>query len=103
MSKPQTEGAAKSPFVIIRTYSAGVHFGYLASHEGKCVTLHQSRRVHYWQGAASLSQMAIDGIGNPKNSRVAMEVPSITLTEAIEIIPAEQARINLENQPVWKV
>lgn len=90
-------------FVIVRTYSAGVHFGYLKSQEGKQVVLERSRRVHYWEGAASLSQMAVEGVKKPNNCRFAMQVPEITLLEAIEIIPAESARVNLESVPVWKV
>lgn len=90
-------------FVIVRTYSAGVHFGYLKSQNGKEVVLTDSRRVHYWEGAASLSQMAVDGIKKPKSSRVAKVLPEIMLTEAIEIIDAELARKNLQNQPTWEV
>ena len=51
--------------VLVRTYSAGVHFGYLEKKEGKEVMLRKTRRVYYWSGAASLSQMAIDGVKNP--------------------------------------
>jgi len=92
----------ENKFVIVRTYSAGVHFGYLKSVDGKVVTLTRSRRVHYWSGAASLSQMAMEGVKNPSSCRFAVELPEITLTEAIEIIPAEAGRVNLESVPVWK-
>lgn len=70
--------------VIVRTYSAGVHFGYLVSREGKEVTLERSRRIWSWQGANTLSEIATRGL-DTKRSRVAVPV-SITLTEAIEII-----------------
>lgn len=93
-------------FVIIRTHSAGVHFGILTemSADGKLVKLTESRRVHYWDGAASLSQMAIDGIKNANKSRVSVALPEILLTESIEIIPcSENAIENLKNQPIWGV
>ena len=90
-------------FVLIRTYSAGVHFGYLKERDDKEVTLRKSRRIWYWKGACSLSQIAVDGVSVPNDCKIAMEVDSITLTEAIEIIPiTEKAKINLENVPVWK-
>ena len=90
-------------YVLIRTYSAGVHFGYLEKKDGKEVTLRKSRRVWYWSGANSLSQLATDGVNAPKDCKIAIEVDSITLTEAIEIIPiTKKAKVNLDNVPVWK-
>lgn len=91
--------------VLIRSYASGVHFGTLQSETftpaGKVVTLTDSRRIHYWQGAASLSQVALEGINS---GRVAMALPAIEVVNVIETIPLSDAAItNLENQPVWKV
>ena len=47
--------------VIVRTYSAGVHAGILKSRDGKEAVLTDARRIWYWDGAATLSQLAIDG------------------------------------------
>lgn len=105
--KQQMAESEGRTFVVVRTYSAGVHVGYLDfqnPENPKEVRLNNSRRIHFWKGAASLSQMAMEGISNAAESRVAMTLPSITLTEAIEVIPCtEAARTNLEGQPVWKV
>lgn len=95
------------PFVIIRTQSAGVHFGYLKKREstlaGIEVELIESRRVWYWDGAASLSQMAVDGVNKPENCKFSMEVESIQLV-AIEIISVtEKAQSNLTKVKIWKV
>jgi len=88
---------------MIRTYSAGVHFGYLKRHEGKEVELVNSRRIWSWSGACSLSQLAIDGSKDIDNCKIAMKVPSIILTEAIEIIPmSEKSMTNLYGAEVWK-
>lgn len=70
--------------VIVRTYSAGVHFGYLKRRDGKEVELERSRRIHSWWGAKSCSGLAAKGLDQSR-SDVADRV-SITLTEAIEII-----------------
>ena len=75
--------------VIIRTYSAGVHFGTLAARDGKEVTLTNARRIWYWEGAFTLSAVAQSGVN--KNSRLSVAVPEILLTEAIEIIPCSKA------------
>ncbi|KKK57186.1 hypothetical protein LCGC14_3057000 [marine sediment metagenome] len=90
-------------YVLVRTYSAGVHFGYLEKRDGKEVTLRKSRRIWYWKGACSVSQIAVDGVTAPDECKIAIEVDSITLIEAIEIIPiTEKAKINLQNVQIWK-
>jgi hypothetical protein len=90
-------------FVCIRTYSAGVHCGYLKERDGKEATLVDSIRIHYWSGAASLSQLAMDGVNNPGSCRFAMPVSEIILTEVIEVIPmTEKAVTNIKSVPSWK-
>ena len=69
--------------VIVRTYSAGVHFGKLASRNGKEVVLKDARRIWYWEGAFTISAVARLGIS--AKSKISVEVPEILLTEAIEI------------------
>lgn len=85
--------------VIVRTHSAGVHFGYLVSRNGKEVTLHRSRRIWSWHGANTLSEIATNGL-DPQRSRVAVEV-SITLTEAIEIIECTETSVRLIGEAKW--
>ena len=82
--------ASEKP-VIVRTYSAGVHFGYLARREGEEVDLVRSRRIWRWVGAWTLSEIATTGLDAAK-SKVAAPV-SITLTEAIEIIDCTPAAV----------
>ena len=77
--------------VIVRTHSAGVHFGYLVHRAGKEVTLERSRRIWRWLGAWTLSEIATSGL-DPKKSKVAAAV-NITLTEAIEIIDCSLAAV----------
>jgi len=76
--------------VLVRTYSAGVHFGTLESREGKEVVLKNARRLWSWKGACSLSQVAMDGV-DLTNSKISVLVPHIELTEGIEIIPMSKA------------
>ena len=89
-------------YVIVRTYSAGCFAGELVSREGSEVTLANARRLWYWDGAASLSELAVRGTSKPHDCNFPVAVPSIVLTEAIEIIPATpQARLSIESVPVW--
>ena len=94
----------KNRFVIVRTYSAGVHAGRLVRAHGKEVTLADSIRIWYWKGAASLSQLAMEGVKDPSACKFAMPVELITLTEAIEIIPCTlKAKKIIKGVPSWKM
>lgn len=92
------------PFVCIRTFSAGVHFGYLKSRDGKEVELVNAIRVYYWKGACSLSELATNGSSDIKNCKYSVTVPHIVLTEAIEIIDVTQkAKEQMEGAKRWKM
>ena len=78
---------------MVRTYSAGVFLGTLKERAGKEVTLTDARRMWYWDGAASLSQLATTGTSKPDKCRFPAPVNEVLLTEAIEIIPATEAAI----------
>lgn len=80
-------------YVIVRTYSAGVFAGNLSKREGQEVTLINARRLWYWDGAASLSQLAIDGVSKPENCKFPPEVPSILLLQAIEVLPCTEKAV----------
>ena len=89
-------------YVIVRTYSAGVHAGYLKSQEGKEVEMVNARRLWYWKGAASLSQLAVDGVACPTECKFPCEVETLKLTEAIEIIPCtDKAMESIKGVPIW--
>lgn len=91
------------PYVIIRTYSAGVHAGYLKSRTGKEVTLLHARRIWYWEGAASLSQLATDGTSKPDKCKFPCEVSQIELTESIEVLQCTQkAKDSIQNVKIWQ-
>lgn len=93
----------KKPFVVVRTYSAGVHAGHLESLDGKNVELSDSIRIWYWKGAASLSQLAMEGVKNPSECKFAVPVKKLLLTEAIEILyTTAAAEKNIKGVPSWK-
>jgi hypothetical protein len=88
--------------VLVRTYSAGVHVGTLKSRDGKEVVLTNARRVWYWDGAATLSQLAMEGTSKPENCKFPCPVNEILLTDAIEIIPiTDKARESIAGVKVW--
>ena len=90
-------------YVIVRTYSAGVFAGILEERIGKEVTLSNARRIWYWEGAASLSQLAVDGTSKPEKCKFPVAVPKVLLTECIELLSVtNEARKSIESVPIWK-
>ncbi len=84
-------------FCLVRTYSAGVHCGILTESHGTAVTLTNARRIWRWNNANTLNELAMKGAGKDY-TRISEPVPTILLTEAIEVIPcSEKARKNLED------
>jgi hypothetical protein len=94
-----TANTAELKPVIVRTYSAGVHFGYLKARTGKEVSLEKSRRIWRWFGAWTLSEIATSGLDTGK-SKIGAPV-AITLTEAIEIIDCTPNAVRSIEAVTW--
>lgn len=93
----------KKKYVIVRSYSAGVFAGELESQKGKEVVLTNARRLWYWAGAASLSQMAMEGTNKPNDCKFPVTVDRVQILEAIEILDVtKQAKASIEGVPVWR-
>lgn len=84
----------ENKYVLVRTYSAGVHLGTLVSLEDTRVILKDARRLWYWSGAFTLNAVAEKGI-DFKNSKISIAVPEIVLTQAIEVIPITENLIEV--------
>jgi hypothetical protein len=74
-------------YYIVRADRAGVFFGHIKERTGNEVTMTDVRRLWYWEGAASLSQMAVDGVSRPRDCKFTVTVPEMTILGVIEIIP----------------
>jgi hypothetical protein len=89
-------------YVIVRTYSAGVFAGTLGERVGREVTLRDARRLWYWAGAATLSELATRGTSTPSDCKFPAPVPEVLLLEAIEILAvAEVARQSIAGVKAW--
>ena len=90
-------------YVIVRTHSAGVFAGYLDSRNGREVVLLNARRLWRWSGAASLSQLAMEGVKNPNSCKFPCEVIRVELLEAIEILDVtSSAEKSIKDVPIWE-
>lgn len=93
--------------VIIRADRAGVFYGTLAEKEntpsGVEVKMQNCRRMWYWDGAASLSQLAVDGTKAPEECKFTITVGEMVIEDVIEIIPCtKDAQQSIEAVKEWK-
>lgn len=101
MKTPKT--TKTKPYVIIRSVNAGVFAGYLQKKDGSEVILTEARRIWQWAGAATLSQLAMEGTNNPNGCKFPQPVSEITILNVIEIIPTTvEAKTSIQSVPVWK-
>lgn len=92
-----------SEYKIVRTYSAGVFAGYVESRNGQEVVMTNARRIWYWAGAASLSQLAMEGTSEPESCKFPCEVDRVELLQVIEILDVtEKAKKSIAQVEVWK-
>lgn len=92
----------EKPYVIVRTYSAGVFAGTLEFRDNREVVLTGVRRLWRWEGAATLSQLAMEGVKHPGKCMFPCEVAEIRLFEVIEILHVTDcARASIARVPVW--
>lgn len=94
-------------FYIFRTYSAGVFFGNQKSLNGTEVIVTNCRRLWSWAGAASLSQLAIEGTKSPNGCKFTMTVTDeegVYLPQLVERIPCTQKAVDSINSvKEWKI
>ena len=90
-------------FYIVRADRAGVFFGHIKERVGSEVTMTNVRRLWYWSGACSLSQLAVDGVKNPGECKFTVIVPEMTILGVIEIIRSNEAAVkSIEAVKPWK-
>ena len=89
---------------IIRGDRSGVFFGEIAERNGQEVTIRNCRRLWWWDGAASLSQLAAEGVKRPNECKFTVTVDALTILDAIELIPCtEAACASIDGVPAWKI
>jgi hypothetical protein len=89
--------------VIVRGDRSGVFFGTLESRNGREVKLSNCRKLFYWDGAAAVEQLAVDGTKKSDECKFTVIVPESEILDAIQIIPcSEEAVISIEGVKVWR-
>lgn len=93
--------------VIIRSDRAGVFYGEIAHQEQLgdklMVDMKDCRRLWFWDGAASLSQLALEGVTAPDGCKFTVTVPTMAIMGVIEILPCSDKAIkSIDSVKVWK-
>lgn len=90
-------------YYIVRCNKAGVFAGEIEERNGQEVTLRNCRRLWYWNGACSLSELAEKGTQKPNGCKFTVTVDRLEVLEAIEIIECtDKAEQSIKGVPVWK-
>lgn len=93
----------KNRYVIVRADRAGVFFGILVEKNGQEVTMKNVRKIHYWEGAAAVEQLALDGTSKPDSCRFTVSVPEMVIDGAVQVIPCTDKAIDsLKSVEEWK-
>ena len=102
--KYKEEEMMNNPYYIIRCKDAGVFFGHIKNRVGEEAVLTDVRRIWYWDGAASLSQLAMEGVSKPKTCKFSVTVPEITVLGVIELIPCTAKAVeSIMGVATWRV
>lgn len=88
---------------IIRGDRSGVFFGEIVNRNGQETVIKDCRRLWYWEGAASLSELAVNGTKLPDECKFTVTVSFVTITDAIEILDVtEAAAKSIDGVHVWR-
>lgn len=87
---------------IVRCAQAGVFFGGIKAREGNVVTMTDVRKLWYWDGAAAVEQLALDGTKAPKECKFTRVVPEMEVYDPIQIIKCTpEAEESLRGVIAW--
>jgi hypothetical protein len=90
------------PYVIVRSKDSGCHAGFLTNERGNTLVLRDSRRLWYWDGAASLSEMAQRGVTKPESCKFPCTLDELTVYGCCEkILATEKAYQSITSVPEW--
>jgi len=93
----------KEKYYIVRGDRSGVFAGEIENRNGQEVKMRNVRRLWYWDGACSISELALRGTQRPDNCKFTVTIDEITLIDAIEVIPTTDiAEENIKRVKDWE-
>lgn len=103
--KPQAYSPTE--YKVVRSYAAGVFYGVIESRQdsksGLSVIMKDARRIYYWSGASTLSQLSAEGVKRPLECKFPQKVDRVELMNVVEILDlTEEAKESLDAVAIWK-
>ena len=90
-------------FYIVRGDRSGVFFGNIKERNGKEVLMTNVRRLWYWEGACSISQLAKEGTATPNKCKFTVTLDELLVLDAIEIDTCTDVAVkNIQGVKEWK-
>ena len=78
-------------------------FGKLKEKNGQEVQLTEVRKLHYWNGAAAVEEIAMIGTKRPNDCRFTVTVPSMTVDGCIQVLPCTKESVEaIQSVKEWK-
>ena len=91
-----------SKMKIVRCDGSGVWAGEIVSKDGDTAILKNAIRIWYWDGAASLSQMAQTGTSKPSRCKFCIPVDEVEVFNVLEIISCtKEAEESIKGVVPW--
>lgn len=89
---------------IVRGDRSGVFYGEIEKRDGQDVIMKNARCLWRWCGAASLMQLALEGVKKPDDCKFTVTVDSLEILDAIEILSCtDVAMESIEAVKTWRV
>lgn len=90
-------------YYIVRCDKAGVFFGKIKERSETEVVMTDVRKLWYWDGAAAVEQLAVDGTKRPVQCQFTVTVDEMTIMNPIQIIPCtDKAVKSIKAVKEWK-
>jgi len=90
-------------YVIVRTKNVGMYAGTMHERDGREIVLTNARKLFSWEGAATLNQLATDGVGLPEECRFPTAAGKVLLLKACDVLLCTpKAKKSIEDVPVWE-
>lgn len=98
-----TNSALIGKKIIARIERAGVFHGILDYKDAEITRMKDVRRIYYWKGALSVTDMAVNGILNDSQVTIPASVVEFETPQVVELIECSNISSEIiENIKPWK-
>lgn len=97
------ENKYEGKYYIVRGDRSGVFAGEIVSRNGQEIEMKNVRRLWYWDGACSISELAEKGTQRPYNCKFTVTVCNLEILDAIEVTECTaKAKESIKGVKEWK-